>query len=166
MEQYKTCRSCNESKPVLDFYKQCNSNDGLRVSCKKCFNVVRKRSYQKNKTKAAEYGNLYRLTNQEKIKSAQAQWRINNKEKAMIGVHLRRARLRDAKRFTVTKADVKKIMSNNCLYCGKPSEHLDHIVPISRGGLHSVGNFAPSCANCNRSKSNKFITEWKKVRGW
>jgi 5-methylcytosine-specific restriction endonuclease McrA len=52
-------------------------------------------------------------------------------------------------------------MRQPCIYCGAKAEHLDHIIPISRGGLHKVGNLAPSCAKCNLSKSAKFVTEWR-----
>lgn len=38
----------------------------------------------------------------------------------------------------------------------------DHVIPLSRGGEHSVRNLAISCLPCNRSKSNKTPSEWDK----
>jgi 5-methylcytosine-specific restriction endonuclease McrA len=42
-----------------------------------------------------------------------------------------------------------------CSYCGGSSEHIDHIVPIARGGDGRWDNLTAACANCNFSKSAK-----------
>lgn len=50
-----------------------------------------------------------------------------------------------------------------CAYCQEvPWQHIEHVVPLSRGGLHSIGNVLPACARCNCSKGNKLIVEWKR----
>lgn len=52
-----------------------------------------------------------------------------------------------------------------CFYCDvvlSPKYHLDHVVPLSRGGLHSIGNLVIACISCNCSKRNKFIVEWRR----
>ena len=46
-----------------------------------------------------------------------------------------------------------------CIYCNGKYEHLDHIIPISKGGSHTKNNLAPSCAKCNLSKHNKILWE-------
>lgn len=68
--------------------------------------------------------------------------------------------------FTVTKKDIKRLLSEPCLLCDEPSEHLDHIIPISRGGRHSVGNLVGLCAFHNQSKNSKLLVEYiyKKLR--
>lgn len=50
-----------------------------------------------------------------------------------------------------------------CVYCSSTDGpfHLDHIIPWSRGGDHSLANLCVSCAPCNRSKGDKLISEWK-----
>ena len=51
-----------------------------------------------------------------------------------------------------------------CQYCGeKDGEmHIDHVVPISRGGTNDIENLAVACADCNSSKGQKMlITEWR-----
>lgn len=35
--------------------------------------------------------------------------------------------------------------------------HLDHIYPISKGGIHSITNVVWSCASCNLRKSDSVI---------
>jgi len=162
----KTCLSCTAEKPFSGFYKNSVAVDGLRTTCKDCFNLVRKRHYQKNKQQVAAYGKAYRLRNLEQIAIGQLSYRLRNPEKVRQSIELRRARVKSASIYGVTVKDIKRIMKKPCTYCGKQSEHLDHVIPLSRGGLHGVGNLTASCAYCNRQKGNKFITEWKKVRGW
>lgn len=73
----------------------------------------------------------------------------------------RRAKEAQAKQFLVTNKDIKKIMIRPCIYCGAKAEHLDHVIPIAKGGLHSIGNLAPACARCNLTKGAKFVTVWR-----
>ena len=52
-----------------------------------------------------------------------------------------------------------------CAYCGERSaEHKDHVIPISRGGKDSIGNILPTCRECNLSKGNKYLFEWKHAK--
>lgn len=40
-----------------------------------------------------------------------------------------------------------------CVYCGaEDPTDMDHIVPLSKGGLHVKGNVLPACRECNSSK--------------
>lgn len=51
-----------------------------------------------------------------------------------------------------------------CSYCNEgplDSWHIDHILPWSRGGEHSVENLCVSCASCNLSKGAKTPDEWR-----
>lgn len=56
---------------------------------------------------------------------------------------------------------IAELLTNPCDYCGGPGETLDHIVPLSRGGLHIPANLAPACLSCNSSKSNRLLHEWR-----
>ncbi|WP_330478692.1 HNH endonuclease [Streptomyces platensis] len=50
-----------------------------------------------------------------------------------------------------------------CVVCGGPFEHIDHNVPLIRGGSHTLDNLVPLCADHNLAKSGKcpyrFIAE-------
>lgn len=61
---------------------------------------------------------------------------------------------------------LKKIQNNKCYHCGKEldfantkSVHLDHYIPLDKGGLHCISNFVWSCSYCNISKRNKVPTK-------
>ena len=55
--------------------------------------------------------------------------------------------------------------NNQCAYCGiifnniKEIE-IEHVIPISKKGSHSVNNIVPSCKKCNASKKAQLINEW------
>ncbi|MBD3337809.1 MAG: hypothetical protein GF353_01785 [Candidatus Lokiarchaeota archaeon] len=49
-----------------------------------------------------------------------------------------------------------------CQYCGKSKDdgatlHVDHKIPISKGGTDSFDNLITACSECNIGKSNKII---------
>lgn len=54
-----------------------------------------------------------------------------------------------------------------CAYCdilllGK-RVHIDHILPLSRGGRHCVENLCASCETCNISKGDRTPEEWREA---
>ena len=83
----------------------------------------------------------------------------------------RRARKLNNGSFKVSNRDLRRAFAranNSCSYCEKPLAweeiEWDHVVPISRGGAHSIGNLVPSCNRCNRNKAWKFVMEWRLKR--
>jgi 5-methylcytosine-specific restriction endonuclease McrA len=46
-----------------------------------------------------------------------------------------------------------------CQYCGASAENLDHVLPKSRGGLHSWENVVAACRRCNSKKENRLPHE-------
>jgi 5-methylcytosine-specific restriction endonuclease McrA len=49
-----------------------------------------------------------------------------------------------------------------CQYCGGPANTLDHVIPLSRGGPHAIGNVVPACKPCNSRKRHRTPQEWRK----
>jgi 5-methylcytosine-specific restriction endonuclease McrA len=60
-----------------------------------------------------------------------------------------------------------KAQGYRCVYCGcglgrkvdsgKVNYHLDHINPISNGGIHELSNLQVLCASCNLKKGAKIL---------
>ncbi len=62
--------------------------------------------------------------------------------------------------------------SGRCYYCGKQlvfknrvrglrgSWHVDHKIPVSRGGTNHVRNLVPACIDCNSDKSDLTASEY------
>jgi 5-methylcytosine-specific restriction endonuclease McrA len=51
-----------------------------------------------------------------------------------------------------------------CHWCGgifpKEEMTMDHVVPITRGGVSSRGNLVPACKECNNRKKYLLPMEW------
>jgi len=47
-----------------------------------------------------------------------------------------------------------------CYLCGRPYEHIDHVIPVTRGGSNWPANLRPICAEHNRTKGNKVLLEF------
>lgn len=52
------------------------------------------------------------------------------------------------------------LTDHRCLYCGAPSESIDHVFPRSRGGLSSDENCVPACLHCNGDKGDSEVFHW------
>lgn len=52
--------------------------------------------------------------------------------------------------------------SNRCTYCGSIDGpfHIDHIMPVAKGGTDAISNLTVACAPCNLSKSDRTLQEW------
>lgn len=59
--------------------------------------------------------------------------------------------------------------AGNCAYCrafvGRSGLTLDHLIPISKGGTHSLPNVVPACASCNFEKGGRTVEQWVSDRG-
>ena len=53
-----------------------------------------------------------------------------------------------------------KLTKNKCIYCGNPSESLDHLHPRSKGGESITSNCVPCCLSCNGMKSDSEVIKW------
>lgn len=78
----------------------------------------------------------------------------------------RKARLRGAEVFQFSDADWQRTLNRHrfrCAYCGESGPlTMDHVVPISRGGRHSIGNVVPACPPCNFGKHTSLAIEWRR----
>jgi len=50
-----------------------------------------------------------------------------------------------------------------CTYCKTQTYdmQMDHVIPLSKGGAHCLGNVAPACGPCNQSKHDSTVEEWE-----
>lgn len=187
----KTCTKCGKEKDLSLFFKRARSKDGYQPTCKECSRAYHKEWSSKNAEHIALKWKEWVAQNPEKRKEASARYRKNNRAKVILATkksmaknpakyleirkkweqenvekiqnknYLRRARIVGAGVFEVSAKEIQKMRSKPCFYCGETSQHIDHVIPISRGGRHSIGNLVPACLSCNLSKSNKFLVEWK-----
>ena len=111
---------------------------------------------------------IWRDVNRSKVRISNEGWRRRNPEAAALRQHVRRARLASADVRTVTAKDWAALcgrFDNRCAYCADVGELTqDHIVPLSRGGRHAIGNLIPACMACNQAKHSKLLVEWNRQK--
>lgn len=126
----------------------------------KAFDKARHQKYkEKNRVVWREYARKHR----DKFRAGSRKWRIENPEK----VHDNRTRYRTKMRTNATRLTrgtikrLKTLQNGLCAHCKidleKSGHHLDHIIPISKGGLHCDSNVQLLCPPCNLSKGAKII---------
>ena len=108
--------------------------------------LAKRRLYnQKKKKERLEYDKKYRQTPEGKISS-------KNRN------HKRRSITRNG---DVTTLQLMELEQNAkvCYWCNislkKVKVHIDHYVPLSKGGSHTLSNLVVSCPKCNQTKSAK-----------
>jgi len=140
--------------------------------------AARGREYRsENKAKIAAYWRGYRVANGEGLKAISRAWQIANKESATAygkahkkahpevaakARHKRRALKLGNGTFEVTAKDLLRIRNSPCVHCGAPGpSHVDHVIPLSKGGTHSIGNLMPLCQTCNSSKRANYYSVFR-----
>lgn len=119
-----------------------------------------------NKQRRAIQARQYRQDNKEVISQKQRQRRANNKEIYNGYVATRRARQRNATIENLPTDYFKiilKFYDNQCGLCSTTDRlTLDHVIPLSEGGTHSMSNFGILCLSCNSIKNNKVVKDYRK----
>ena len=82
--------------------------------------------------------------------------------------HSRRAQFAGAYITAKQWAELVDQHEGRCAYCGVSPNVLtqDHVVPVNRGGAHSIDNIVPACQPCNSSKGDKLFDEWALTPGY
>lgn len=156
------CRVCKQSKNIQNFSRDKRAKNGHTSICKQCDNNKAKKYYDENNESRKEYRRRYREQNLEKVSKAVKDWYTKHPEKIDEYAKKRIQRKLQNGLFEISKKELKRLYSSKCFYCGS-SEFIqtDHIIPLSKGGRHSIGNLIPACRKCNSSKGSKFLMEWK-----
>jgi 5-methylcytosine-specific restriction endonuclease McrA len=151
-----------------DLCKKANSD-----ICKK----YRNNNAEKIKTKRAEFrksnidalriaGRKHYAENAEKIRASDHKRYLENPNRRYsmwLKSQRRRAIEKEKSHGCVVKNTIDAIIllnNNSCVYCGGPYEHIDHIMPLTLGGMNCIENLTTACARCNMSKGAKLLENW------
>ena len=140
----------------------------------------RKAYYEANKEKTAAQHKAYREANKEKEAARNKAYREANKEKEAA----RQRAYREANKEKIAKQNaarhfrkIRKIYIINHLLVAQRGKcaschvnviekhHLDHIVPVAKGGTHDRSNFQLLCPTCNLKKLAKDPLAFMQERG-
>ena len=109
----------------------------------------------------------YRAAHKEEIAAYMKAYRKAHPEETSAKMSRRRARELQAE-GTHTAGDIRDQYTRQkgkCFWCGGrvgKQYHVDHVVPLSRGGGDGPDNLVIACAACNLQKGDKLPHEWAK----
>ena len=94
-------------------------------------------------------------------------WRKKRKLKQRVKNKLDNHRRKAGGRYTPTQWwDCLEEFDYCCAYCGKSEEEVgtlevEHMTPLSKGGIHGASNIVPACRKCNAQKGEMTLEEWE-----
>ncbi len=99
----------------------------------------------------------------QKARDRTRQWALDNPDRAMRNAKVAKHKRRSRERGATGSFDVNNLttlftaQSGRCVYCKDKLDrkyHVDHIVPLSKGGSNDPANLQLLCASCNLSKAS------------
>lgn len=151
----------------------------------KC-NALREKWKADNLEKWVAFHKEYRENNREKLRQDCREWRRKNRARADAKIaewHAANPEARRLKRQNrrarklenggkLSRGLVKKLQESQkwlCVGCKcdlkQSGYHLDHRVPLARGGAHADENMQLLCPHCNCTKGARDPEEWEREKG-
>lgn len=149
------------------------ANKESRDASSRAYNLANKESvdthnrayYQENKESISAYKRVYYQENKEELNAHNRAYKKAHPEVHVKARSKRRAQKLDNGIFEISSKEITRIRNSPCTFCNSTQGiHIDHIVPLSKGGAHSIGNLQPLCQSCNQAKSAKFYFEFKTIQ--
>ncbi len=154
----KTCTSCDEEKPLEEFYNSKKGPLGKSYDCKEC-----RKAY--NKKRREESIDEYREKDRERI--------ANNLERQLLRAAKARSKAKDIP-FDLEKSDI--VIPEECPVLGIPlvrgagrpvdgSPTLDKFVPLlgyTKGNVNVISHKANTCKNDATLEEIRLLYEWMK----
>lgn len=182
--RYSICRPCYKEKQKKwnnEYYKKnkkkiIDKEKEKYWSDPELYRSKRRKTYHKHSKKYLQDKKMYYVKNniasakkiryandedyRKKVLSTHKKWAKTERGKDIIrrSNEKRRRSLKDI--YDISEKDIKRLYRSNCIICENPKITIDHIIPISRGGRHSIGNLQPLCRSCNSSKGSKLMIQW------
>ena len=165
---YPYCRECQRAKNAAIYQQQQPARlvkaaiyreghrDGIREKMRK---------YHADRPgQLAERMATFRVAHPDRARQIAKRYRQNNHDKILDRVHVRRARKQQ--NGPVEKINRRKVHERDggiCHICNMPVSllgmHLDHVVPVARGGTHTYANVKAAHGRCNLVKGNRLMEE-------
>lgn len=169
----RQCTLCQQIK-LIDQFWFCKCRPNSR--CKECSNARQRqtRKFYPADDSSRERARKWRTANPDLFKGRIKAWRLDNPERAIMQSHKRRALLQSAGIYKVHLNELHKLLvrqQSRCAICSsdiadRSLRELDHIIPIVRGGRHSIGNLMWLCRSCNRRKTSRLLIQLKREISW
>lgn len=146
-----------------------------KSACNKRSRAYHRKTYMVNRERIIKATKEYAIAHPQIRRKCRQNWERNHPEKYKAhnkaSNTARKARMRGAKigckRVNALISEWRLEPDFECSYCNHRFQttvlHIDHIIPISKGGTHSVDNICRSCPSCNMSKGSKLPQDLKSL---
>lgn len=121
---------------------------------------------ERNKEKKRQYDRAYRASRREKDLERAREWKKRNPEKRAAIVRTYSAKRRAQEEAGISGGALAawtRTQPKVCFYCEADCAddfHVDHFIPLAKGGAHVLTNLRIACPPCNLRKNAKFPDEW------
>lgn len=163
----RTCRICGisipETSPRFTLCSELCADQAEQIRLKK------RAIEQKEKIRIQKH--IWWLNNIDKHRESNRrsqQKRLSKPGTAKREMARYRANKAKVARYSFTLRDETRMLNrqrNSCVYCSASippgHRHLDHVVPLSKGGRHGPSNLVFACVRCNSSKNDKYVMVWR-----
>jgi 5-methylcytosine-specific restriction endonuclease McrA len=170
------CTCCNKELPLNEFSISTRSAIGYQSTCKKCQKDYRDThkdqmaSYlAKTKEQRSRQMRDYFESHRDSINGWRRNYYANEGHLKVLSEHAeRRAKKISTSDGSVTPEFLEElyiVQDGMCNICGLPfgkgknSFHVDHIVPLAKGGEHKDSNIQLLCPSCNTRKRDDIVQE-------
>lgn len=136
-----------------NFYRK-SKGKGFQATCRACWQVQNRVNFKK-----------YYAENRDALREQAKRFEQENPDWVRAKKNRRRARLRNAE-GSHTREDIQKqyeAQKGCCHWCDEPvgkKYHVDHVIPLSRGGSNGPENLVIACPTCNSAKGTKMPSEF------
>lgn len=152
-DTHKQCAECKKLIELSNFSLSKRGRLGLSAYCKPCasLRIIKSVPVEVRREKTQYYRNKNRNW-----------WRSLHR----INQFNRIKKQKLVSDGTVTKEFIESVYNiEKCYYCKekvpKDLRTLEHILPLNRGGLHSINNITMACSKCNNSKRDMTEKEFE-----
>jgi 5-methylcytosine-specific restriction endonuclease McrA len=176
----KQCAKCGGYKSIERYSGDKHARDGLFAWCKQCkrdyailyktnnrekIRSINRRWNEKHSEKKREQDRKRRVKDKDKIRRKIKEWNQSHPENRKASEYRRRALKRKAEGMHTAQQEREQYnrQKGRCYYCGiivGTVWHVDHVIPLSRGGSNGPENIVIACEHCNTSKKAKMPHEW------
>lgn len=148
----RLCLKCNEIQSILNFSRSKRGYKELAAWCRNCNNE----SNRKRQDQQTKYVRNWRKDN------------VVYKAKHRLNQAKRRFILDNVDTGSIDKKFLECLYETEiCAYCNKVTDPnnrtLDHIVPLSKGGLHDISNAVMACHSCNSRKRDLNVEKFMEI---
>ncbi len=172
----KTCKSTSDKKyrdankeslKVSSLKYRTDNKEAISTKKRETYRSATPKEVEERKHKKRERAKNYSEEIKQRKRDYDKQYFSSEagKKVTALSAKKRRAQQLSSEDGTITYQSLDKLMliqESKCKYCNtdldlqpKGCVHLDHVIPLSKGGIHSINNVVWSCAMCNYKKNNK-----------